>query len=226
MTSLSIIIPVYNESATFEELLEQVRKLAIPNKEIIVVDDYSTDGTRDVLQKINYPDVKILMQPKNMGKGAALRRGLEAAIGEVVVPQDSDLELHPEQLIDIFNYYKKENAQAVFGTRFKKARFSFNPYFLANYLLSLLTSSLFFKRVTDMETCYKMVDRQLLLSLKLRSNRFDIEPETTAKLLKKKVHIKEYPITYKPRSTKEGKKINIKDAFVAVWTLLRIRLFN
>ncbi|MBU0580677.1 MAG: glycosyltransferase family 2 protein, partial [Candidatus Margulisbacteria bacterium] len=191
-------------------------------------DDFSTDGTRDILAKLHIPDVKVILQPKNMGKGAAIRSGLEKATGEVVVPQDSDLELDPYIIVDLLNYYKKNQAQAVYGSRFRDAKFSFNPYFLANYILSLFTSLLFFRRVTDMETCYKMVNRELLLSLNLKANRFDIEPEVTAKLLKKKIHIKEYPIHlhYKPRSTKEGKKINLGDAFMAVWTLIKVRLTN
>jgi dolichol-phosphate mannosyltransferase len=224
--TLSIIIPAYNEKATIQQLLTKVLAVPIPGREVIVVDDFSTDGTREILSRIQLPDVTVVLQPRNMGKGAALRAGLLRARGDVVIPQDSDLELEPAQILELFNHFKKNLAEAVYGSRFKKAAFSLNPYFLANFLLSVFTSLLFFRRITDMETCYKMVKRERLLSLGLRSNRFDIEPEVTAKLLKRGIRILEMPIAYTPRSSAQGKKIKLKDAFSAVWTLLKYRFID
>ncbi len=225
--TLSIIVPVFNEKNTFLQLFEKVYALDIPGKEIIVVDDFSTDGTRDLLKGLEgRPGVTVVLHEKNGGKGTAIRTGLAHAKGDVVVPQDSDLELDPTQIITLLQFFKDKNADAVFGTRFRKAAFSLNKYFLANYLLSLFTSMLYFQRITDMETCYKMVKRDVLLSLKLKSARFDIEPEVTGKLSKRGIRIHELPIKYNPRTEAEGKKIKLKDAFSAVWTLIKYRFVD
>lgn len=224
--TLSIIIPVYNEKQTFQRLFDAVYALPIPGKELIIVDDFSHDGTRDLLALVDKPGVKIVLHDKNQGKGAAIRTGLMHASGEIIVPQDSDLELDPVQIIELLEFMKKNSVDAVYGSRFKGTAFRLNKYYLANWLLSMLTSILFFHRITDMETCYKMVKRNLLMQLNLRSSRFDIEPEITAKLLKRGVRILEKPVTYIPRSTDQGKKIKLKDAFSAVWALLKYRFID
>ncbi len=219
---LSIVVPVYNESATLEIILSAIEKVPV-NKEIIIVDDSSTDGTKEKLKTLEKKaGVKVLYHNKNMGKGSAIRTGIAQAKGDLVVIQDADLEYDPQDYLKMIKLFKNKDVLAVYGSRFKgKGSFLLKSR-LANIFLSFLTSLLFNKRITDMETCYKMVRRDILLSLDLKAKRFEIEPEITAKLLKKGIKIYEVPIRYSGR--KEGKKIKAKDGFVALYTLFRWRL--
>ncbi len=219
---LSVIIPVYNECETLEEILSRVERVPV-TKEIIIVDDFSTDGTRERLKELEGKEgIKVLYHNKNLGKGSAIRTGITQATGDLVIIQDADLEYNPQDYLKMVRLFESKEILAVYGSRFKgKGKFLLKSW-LANIFLSFVTSLLFNERITDMETCYKMVRRDILLSLDLKSNRFEIEPEITAKLLKKGIRIYEVPISYSGR--KKGKKIKAKDGFIALYTLLRWRL--
>lgn len=212
---LSVIIPVYNEVNGAEKIIDTVKKVPI-DKEIIVVDDFSTDGTRDKLKLIN--GIKLSFHPKNMGKGAAIRTGIKEASADIIVIQDADLEYDPWDYINLIKPFQDERVGAVFGSRFKgKGDFLFLSK-LANRFLTFFTNIMFGK-VSDMETCYKLVRRGIFLDLGLTANRFEIEPEITAKLLRKKIRIAEVPIKYHAR--KIGKKIGVKDGLAACYYLLK-----
>ena len=225
---LSIIIPAYNEENTILNVLKAVKKVRLSaEKEIIVIDDCSKDGTKGILEKINDKEIKVYFHKTNKGKGAAIRTGLKQATGEFVIIHDADLEYDPEEFKLLIEEARRRKAKAVYGSRFKgKNKRSYFSYYFGNIFLSFLTSILYFSRISDMETCYKFVERKLLLSLNLKANKFDIEPEITAKLLKKGIKIYEIPISYKPRSIKQGKKIRWRDGFYAILTLLRYRFSN
>ncbi|MGB9720704.1 MAG: glycosyltransferase family 2 protein [bacterium] len=216
---LSVIIPVYNERDNIEKLIQAV-KSEKSKKEIIIVDDYSQDGTREYLQ--NLRDVKIIFHEKNMGKGAAIRTGLRYASGDVVIIQDADLEYSPSDYLRLIEPIKSGKTKVVYGSRILgKGKFLKKSYF-ANRVLTLLTNLLFKGHITDMETCYKMIDRRLMQSLGLVSSRFEIEPEITCKLLRKKIKTLEVPIKYSGR--KEGKKIGIKDGIQAIWNIVKWKI--
>ena len=221
---LSVLMPVYNERATVTEMVERV--LAVPvRKELIVVDDASTDGSREILQQLAaQKGFTVLLQEKNQGKGAAVRRAIGAVTGDIVVIQDADLEYSPEEYPDLLDLIKKGKADAVFGSRFigRHRCFLFTHY-LANLFLNLVTNILYNTTMTDMETCFKAVRGELLRSLPLSSNRFGIEPEITAKLFKREARVYEVPITYEGRDYAEGKKITWKDGFPALWALIKFR---
>jgi|UniRef100_A0A7C3Z1U4 dolichol-phosphate mannosyltransferase len=219
---LSVIIPVYNEKNTLEKIISLVEMVPI-DKEIIVVDDFSNDGTREILKKWEGKEnLKILYHSQNAGKGSAIRTGIAEAKGEIIVIQDADLEYNPYDYLKMLKLFSQPEVKAVYGSRFKgKGRFLRRSK-LANLFLSFLTSLLFNERITDMETCYKMIRREVFQDLKLKAKRFEIEPEITAKLLKKGIKIYEVPISYSGR--KEGKKIKAKDGFVALRTLFFWRL--
>jgi glycosyltransferase involved in cell wall biosynthesis len=212
---LSVIIPVYNEVNGVEKIINTVKNVPI-DKEIIVVDDFSTDGTRDKLKMID--GTKLLFHPKNMGKGAAIRTGISEAMGDVIVIQDADLEYDPWDYRNLIKPFEDKRVGAVYGSRFKgKGDFLFLSK-LANRFLTFFTNIMFGK-VSDMETCYKLVRRKIILDLNLTANRFEIEPEITAKLLRKKIRIAEVPIKYHAR--KIGKKIGVKDGLAACYYLLK-----
>ncbi len=218
---LTIIIPVYNERDFIEELIMRVKNLPV-EKEIIVVDDCSNDGTGDVIKNIE--GIIPIFHNVNMGKGSAIRTGLNYASGDYTIIQDADLEYSTDDIPKLLNYAIKNNLNAVYGSRFKgKGKFLPHSYF-ANRFLTTLTDILFGGNVSDMETCYKLVKTEILKSLNLKSKRFDIEPEITAKLLRKGIKIWELPINYKGRSEAEGKKIYWKDAIVAIIVLFKIFL--
>jgi glycosyltransferase involved in cell wall biosynthesis len=217
---VSVIVPVFNERDTIEHLVEAVKCVPV-DKEIIIVDDFSTDGTRDKLPGLI--GVKVLYHEVNKGKGAAIRTGIQAATGDVIIIQDADLEYDPNEYPKLLAPFDDPQVQAVFGSRFKGGGEFLFLSRMANVFLSFLTRLLYGGNVSDMETCYKVVRRDLMLSLNLVSNRFEIEPEITTKLLKRKVKLVEVPITYRARKTHEGKKIGVKDGIKAVRELIRWR---
>ncbi|MEE8218073.1 MAG: glycosyltransferase family 2 protein [Vicinamibacteria bacterium] len=221
---LSVVMPVYNERASVEEIVDRV--LSVPMRiELIAVDDASTDGSREILEKLSKErGFRMLTQDRNRGKGAAVRRGIDAATGQVIVVQDADLEYSPEEYPDLLDLIKKGKADAVFGSRFigRHRCFLFTHY-LANLFLNLVTNVLYNTTLTDMETCFKAVRAELLKDMNLKSNRFGIEPEITAKLFKRGARVYEVPITYEGRDYSEGKKITWRDGFPALWTLVKYR---
>ncbi len=219
---LSVIIPAYNELKTLDKLLKLIEEVPV-EKEVIVVDDFSTDGTREKLRELaKAKGQKVIFHERNLGKGSAIRTGIKAARGDLIVIQDADLEYDPFDYQRMVKLFSDPKVKVVYGSRFKgKGKFLLKSK-LANIFLSLLTSLFFNQRVTDMETCYKMIRREIFLGLNLKSKRFEIEPEITAKLLKKGIKIYEVPIRYSAR--KEGKKIKAKDGLIALITLLRWRL--
>lgn len=221
---LSVIMPVYNEQATIDEIIRRVRQVDVP-KELIIVDDFSTDGTRDRLKKYeNEPNIKVIYHQFNQGKGAALRTGIAYATGDIVIFQDADLEYHPEEYPRLIEPIIKGYADVVYGSRFKGVSRAFLFWhFLGNKLLTLITNILYNSTISDMETCYKVFKREVIQNIKIRSNRFNVEPEITAKVLKRKLRLVEVPITYTGRDYTEGKKITWRDGLSALWTLIKYR---
>ena len=221
---LSVVMPAYNERETIEEIIRRV--LAVPLRiELVVVDDASTDGTRDMLQALaSALPFKLLLQPHNRGKGAALARGFAEVTGDIVVIQDADLEYSPEEYPELVELICTGRADVVYGSRFiGRHRVFLFTHFLGNRVLTLLTNILYNTMLTDMETCFKAMRIEVLRSMTLRSERFGIEPELTAKIFKRGFRVYEVPITYDGRGYDEGKKITWKDGVVAVWTLLKYR---
>lgn len=224
MNKISILIPVYNERNTLLEILKQVEAVDFGlEKEIILIDDYSTDGTKDIYNDLPY---KILYHQKNMGKGAALRTGFNAATGDIIIIQDADLEYNPADYKPLVELIKNNEADVVYGSRLADTRnqgkFLLLSY-LANVTLSFMTRILYGTFLTDMETCYKAFRADFIKGITIESNRFDFEPEITAKILKKKARFREIPISYNARQESEGKKITWKDGVQAIFTLLKYR---
>ena len=222
---LSVVMPVYNERETIDEIVARVH--AIPMRvELVVVDDCSTDGTRAHLGELQKQHgFTLLLQPRNQGKGAALRRGFAAVTGDIVAIQDADLEYSPEEFPRLAELIIDGRADVVYGSRFLGSHrvFLFTHY-LGNLVLTLVTNVLYNTMLSDMETCYKIMRREVLDGLDLRSNGFGIEPEITAKIFKRGYRVYEVPITYDGRGYDEGKKITWKDGVVALWVLFRNRI--
>jgi glycosyltransferase involved in cell wall biosynthesis len=223
---LSVIVPIYNEVHTIRELVERVRAVDI-DKEIILVDDCSKDGTRDVLPDLISPDVVIVYHRQNQGKGAAIRTGLAHVSGDYVVVQDADLEYDPNDYPRLLQPLLSGAADVVYGSRFLgQIRKMTYTQWVGNRALTILTNMLYGTTLTDMETCYKVLPTALALSIKLRANKFDFEPEVTAKVLKRGLRILELPILYHARDHKEGKKISWRDGLPALWCLLKFRFVD
>jgi len=231
---LSIVIPVYNEKPTLEEIIRRVVAVDVGmDKEIILVDDGSTDGTRDLYDRIRagYPDglIRVYLHEKNQGKGAALRTGFARATGDIVLVQDADLEYDPKDYRRLLAPILDGRADVVYGSRFvgsDEHRVLLFWHMVGNRFLTLLSNALTNLNLTDMETCYKVFRREVLQQIRIKSNRFDFEPEITAKVAKGKWRIYEVGISYSGRDYSEGKKIGWKDAVQAIWTILRFKFFD
>lgn len=222
---LSIVIPCYNEEGNIKTLVNKVLEAPIKNKEIIIVDDCSKDGTRSILENEIKPLVsKILYHEVNQGKGAALRTGFQAATGDAVIIQDADLEYDPNDYSKVVTPIFEGNAKVVYGSRFlHQKRKGYLANRIANWVLTAFSNLFTHQKITDMETCYKAFRRDIIQSIDIAENRFGFEPEITAKISKKKIRIYEVPISYYPRSSSEGKKIGFKDGLRALYVIWRYR---
>jgi len=226
---LSIVMPVFNERNTIKEILRRVRQVDLGDleREIVIVDDGSSDGTRDILSMEEDSGTRVIFHQENRGKGAAVRTGFAAASGDLIVIQDADLEYDPEDYPKLIEPVLKGKAQVVYGSRFTGPRKNMLFWhFVGNRFLALMTNILYNTTLSDMETCYKLFTREALQGIELKSDHFEIEPEMTAKILKKKIRIFEVPISYAGREMEEGKKITWRDGIPALWTLIKYRFVD
>ena len=223
---LSVVIPVYNEKNTIKDLIRKVDSV-ISDKEIIIVDDYSTDGTREILKSLEDNNrYRIFFHDKNMGKGAALRTGFKYVSGDIVIIQDADLEYDPREYEKLITPIIEGNADVVFGSRFLAGphRVLLFWHYLGNKFLTTLSNIFTNLNLTDMETCYKVFKKEVLNGINLKSNRFGFEPEFTVKIAKRRYRIYEVPISYFGRDYSEGKKITWKDGIIAIWCIIRYKV--
>ena len=226
---LSVVIPCFNEAATILDLLERVRSAPVASKQIIVVDDGSTDGTRELLQGLQAGDLTVLLHERNRGKGAALATGFAAARGEICIVQDADLEYDPAEYPLVIGPIVQGKADVVFGSRFQGAAPHRVVYFwhrVGNGVLTLLSNMLTDLNLTDMETCYKAFRTEIIQAIRIREQRFGFEPEITAKLARRRCRIYEVGISYYGRTYDEGKKIGWKDGVRAIWCILKYKFVD
>ena len=226
---LSIIIPCYNESSTILSLIKAVKQSPVKNREIIIVDDGSKDGTRDILGALNDPEVRTIFHKANQGKGAALRTGFREATGDICIVQDADLEYDPQEFPIVIQPIIEGKADVVFGSRFQSGRPHRVVYFwhrIGNGVLTLMSNLFTDLNLSDMETCYKAFRREIIQSINIRENRFGFEPEVTAKVAKMNLRIYEVGISYYGRTYDEGKKIGWKDGFRAIYCILKYNLWS
>jgi glycosyltransferase involved in cell wall biosynthesis len=229
---LSILMPVYNEAKTILEIIKRVDAVNLGEirKELIIVDDASKDGTREVLDELRKTgSYKVYFHAQNMGKGAALRTALTYSSGDIIIIQDADLEYDPDEYAELIKPIVEGRADVVYGSRLSGAKVAraFNFWhFIGNKMLTLITNVLYNSILSDMETCYKVFRADVIKNLHIRSNRFDFEPEITAKVLKRKHKLYEMPISYYGRDFSEGKKITWRDGFAAIWALIKYRFMD
>jgi glycosyltransferase involved in cell wall biosynthesis len=227
---LSVVIPCYNEADSIEKIIDAVLSAPFQDKEIIIVDDCSTDGTREILkEKIEAKVSRIIYQSTNQGKGAALRQGIQAAIGDVIIVQDADLEYDPTEYPKLLQPIIDNKADVVFGSRFMGAEAHRVVYFwhrIGNGLITLISNMFTNLTLTDIETCYKAFKREIIQAIKIEENRFGFEPEVTAKIAKTKCRIYEVGISYYGRTYEEGKKINWKDGLRALYCIFKYNLLR
>jgi glycosyltransferase involved in cell wall biosynthesis len=231
LKTLSIIIPIFNEAGTLDEILNRVLQVDLSEqgfqKELIAVDDCSVDSSWRILENRRSDFAQITRHETNKGKGAAIRTGLEHATGDYIVIQDADLEYDPDEYIHLLNPIIKGKADVVYGSRFTgERRNMFLHHWIGNRFLTGITNLLYGTTLSDMETCYKLFSRESLEGITIRSNRFNFEPEITAKILKKGIRIYEIPISYTGREYVEGKKITWRDGFAALWAIVKFRFIN
>jgi glycosyltransferase involved in cell wall biosynthesis len=226
--NLTVIIPVYNEKQTIHEILRRVQQVNLA-QEILIVDDGSNDGTREILHELDGKEnIRVILHELNLGKGAAVSTGIQNANGDLLLIQDADLEYDPRDYPALLKPLQEGLADVVYGSRFLGGprRPTMFWHMVANKLLTLITNILYDNILTDMETGYKVFRREVMQGINIHARGFEFEPEFTAKVLKRKVRIFEVPITFNPRDYSEGKKIKLKDAFIAVWTLFKYRFVD
>jgi len=226
---ISIIIPVFNEKKSIEEIIKRVQAVDVGlEKEIIIIDDCSQDGTRQILEKLNYPNMKLFFHSKNKGKGAALQTGFSKAEGDIILIQDADLEYDPKEYHKLLEPILDGRADVVYGSRFLGGphRVLFFWHYVGNKILTMLSNLTSNLNLTDMETCYKVFKKEILNKIKIKSKRFGFEPEVTIKFAKLKCRIYEVPISYSGRDYSEGKKIGWKDGIAAIFHIIRYKFFD
>ena len=225
---VSVIIPCFNEKDTITKIIEKVENASVFLKEIIIVDDFSTDGTREILENINNPIIKIYFHQKNKGKGAALKTGFSKVNGDICIIQDADLEYDPGEYPKLIKPIIDNKADVVFGSRFKGGGAHRVVYFwhrLGNGFLTFLSNLFTNINLSDMETCYKVFKKEVIQSIRIKENRFGFEPEITAKVAKKQFRIYEVGISYYGRTYSEGKKITWKDGIIAIYCIIKYNIF-
>jgi dolichol-phosphate mannosyltransferase len=222
MPLLSVILPVYNEAKTIRQILERINSVNI-DKEVIVVDDGSSDGTDRILNEIKFDNLKIIHHTSNRGKGAAFLTGISHATGEYVIIQDADLEYNPADYLKLIAAIKDGSTDIVFGARFTKGYHGLLIPRLGNRLLTILMNALFHSRLNDCLTCYKLTRREVFNAMRLKSLKFDMDVEVAAKALKNKLKIMEVPVSYQPRNYSEGKKIRWADGVQAIFAIIKYR---